>query len=486
MRINKAISVILISISLINSNQGICQETSKTIGFEIKVDPRIELMNVVLTFTKWPYYGKIDEPHYDFLNEMKKYFSPYQNHETVMWCNDFPFFQDISFPAAMMIHLTDPPNMEVKYDVLDRFSEEEKSSLLKTVDLLNQFAEDSRFMNFWKINQPFYEKLVYDIKGRLPFDKYLNIVTDFYGESSTDFKCIITPTLHGVGFGPTLVTEKVKIPHFVAGPDKFDHGNPIFTDEWLRLLIFHEFGHAYVNPLCEKHWDEISEYEHLLQYFNSSSYISNNYNEWFVVVHEHIVRSCEYILLKKAGLIDESELNIKKNLDYGFTLIPHYIQKLEYYDKHRDQYPTFESYFKELIKVFDEVSLDELKNTEDIDETEQPQLENKNQQDADITHTVDSFFKLFNEKDTKALKNLLHSKIIVSKYEGDAAIQILEAAVSQLSNIDEYKILKITNDGEKFEVTGKYNYSGEENDFTFLINSNGKFLDINMFSVNSK
>lgn len=359
----KILIIVLITVLTLVSYQKLHPGSVKSTGLEIKVDPRIELINVVLTYTKWPYYGKMEEPGYEYIEDMKKYFDPYKNHEAIRWCNDFPLFQDISFPPQMMIYLTDPPDMKLKYEVPETIPEEAVNSCLKTVDFLNKFAADSQFNKFWNSKQSFYAELIGGIKERLPYDTYTSIVSQFYGGVPKKYVCIATPTLSDISFGASLELDTGTIPYFVAGPDEFVNGKPIFTDEWLRLLIFHEYGHSFVNPLCEKYRDEISRYEYLFQYFKASEYISKVYDEWFVIVHEHIVRAGEYVLLKKAGLKKESQANLQKNMKYGFLLLPSIIEKLEYYDSNRNKYPDFEAFFPELIKVFNEIDINQLKQS---------------------------------------------------------------------------------------------------------------------------
>ncbi len=325
-------------------------------GFAIVVDPRIELMNVVLTFTELPFYGKIPQTTYRYYQDVIDHFGPFRNHDAVKWCNTFPYFRDMSFPEQMMLYMSDPPTMTLQYEPPSHVPRELIDGAKHTADLLNRFAAESKFMDFWNAHRSYYDGLVAGLKRRLPYRDYLRAVERFYGVGSSRFVCVISPILYGAAFGPTLETGNTRVPYFVTGPDSLEQGKPRFSDVWLRLLIFHEYGHSFVNRLCEKHRDEIMAHASLLEKFNGHDVIKKIYNDWFVIVHEHIVRAGEYLLLKQVGLSEESEVNLRKNLKQGFALLPAFIEKLEYYASHRSAFPDFSSYFLEMLKVLDEAA----------------------------------------------------------------------------------------------------------------------------------
>lgn len=457
---------------------------------EITVDPRIELMNIVMTFTEMPFYGKISDPDYKYYNDVIEHFSPHKNHEAVKWCEAFPYFLDVSFPVQMMLYLSNPPEMRIIYDPPPQASQQMIDDISKTIDLLNRFAIDSEFMEFWKRQQPFYDAIIDDIKTRSPYERYLNTVKDYYGVAFSNYICVVSPILYGAAFGPHLDTKEGSIPYFITGPDNIEHGEPIFTERWLRLLIFHEFGHTHVNPLCEKHRAVLEKYNSIFHHFLEHDIIRENYEEWFIVCHEHIVRACEYRLLKNAGLASESEKNLQKNIDQGFVLIPLFVEKLEYYESHRDEYPTFESYFPELLTVFDEIPptfFDTNIHTADtaaaIVDTLDVRADISDQRRERIVDRVGSFFEYFNNKDIDAIETLLALDASVSGNKGEMAIIILETAMKQLPKVSNYTISRISTNDTGIEVTGKYSMAGNDSDYTLVLNSEERFIEIDLFEV---
>lgn len=320
--------------------------------FRFVVDPRIELMNIALTFTDLPFYGKSRDVQYQYQRDVLDHFGPFENHPAIERCKTIPYFRDISFPDQAMLYCSDPPQMTLAHRPPANVPQALIDDMTALIALLNQYANEGRFMEFWQKHQVFYDRMLASLQKQLPYREYLDIVTEFYGTQPPQFVCVVSPILSGAAFGATFETEAGKVPHFITGPDRIENGEPIFTDRWLRLLIFHEYGHSFVNPLCAASRGVIAQQDSLLPYFARNETIRSVYNDWFVVVHEHVVRAVEQVLLEKVGLDEECAANLQKNLGQGFALLPILIEKIAYYDSHRDQYPTFASYFPEVLAVF--------------------------------------------------------------------------------------------------------------------------------------
>lgn len=467
-----------------------CSSQKTEVGFKILVDPRIELMNIALTFTDLPYFGKISDEKYEYYQDVIKHFSSQRNHEAIKRCVSFPYFLDISFPDQMVLYLSDPPNMGLKYTPPANITKQVLDDILQFVSVLNQFAIDSKFMNFWEDHQRYYDSITYSLQNKLPYHEYLSLVNDFYGVKSSEFVCVISPILMGAAFGPALDVEGKRVPYFVTGPDRIEDGKPIFTDKWLRLLIFHEYGHSFVSPLCEKYRDQIMVRDSLLNYFNQNDVIRSTYDNWFTVVNEQITRGCENFLLRKAGYIQESRENIERNLNHGFVLLPSVVRKFEYYDTHREMYPTLESFFPEILKVFDEMDFSVFSIMEQSDakikseeETLQVSSDSVGLTVEQVKLIVENFFKNFNRKDLGAIKSSLHSNVSVSKQKNEMALLILQSAMEQILAFDNYTVSKIEKVNENIKITGKYQIKNDDSDYTFLLDGNGKFLIIDMFQI---
>jgi hypothetical protein len=323
--------------------------------FHIGVDPRIELVSIVLHFSEWDYFGKFEARDYRYAADVERHFGPFRDHPAVTWFNEEGENWNLDDPVSAMLWLSPPPAMTIDRPLpLHPTCQISEDQFRKTVDLLNRFAEDSDFMGFWESHRGFYDSLASRIGAQLPFEDHLRLMMEFFGETRSRFVFVLAPMINGASFGPQLVDGDVRIPHFISGGTDIENGVPVFSDRYLRMLVFHEFGHSFINPLCEEHRSDLFRHEHLFERMREDmSAIA--YPDWFPTCHEHMVRAAEGLLLERAGYIDEARANVAKNLDLGFVMLPHFRQSLEAYLENRDEYPTLRGYFPQLLKVFDRV-----------------------------------------------------------------------------------------------------------------------------------
>lgn len=341
--------LILVSLTLQVSSQQLNEKIT------IKVDPRIELLSIFLSYTDWPFFGKFKDSTYVYYQKVQQHFDKYKDHPTIAWFEKASENWNLDDPPTLMLWVSDPPNMKQKYPYplhpTCQLDTVEFQSLIKK---LNEFADDTKFIDFWNENKGFYSQLEKDIKEIVPYDNFVHLMMNFYGEDKASYIFIPAPMFKWVSFGPQLLTKEGKIPHFISTFTIYKNGKPYFTDERLRELIFHEYGHSFVNPICEKYRAKIFDHVDFFEYLKKDmSAIA--YPDWFPTFHEHIVRTGENMLLEKAGFKKEAIENYKDNLRDGFMLLPFFKEKMEYYDQQRDNYTSFEQFFPELLKVFEEV-----------------------------------------------------------------------------------------------------------------------------------
>ncbi len=329
------------------------QELNK--NFEIEIDPRIELLSIFLSYTDWPYFGKFEDSTYQYYQKVQAHFDKYKDHPNLAWFEKASENWNLDDLPTLILWVSNPPEMEQVHPYpLHPSCQLDTIEFQTLIMKLNEYAKDTKFIDFWNENQGFYSQCEKVIKEQLPYMMYVQLMMDFYGEHKGQFKFIPAPMFKWFSCGPQLITSEGRMPHFISTFSKYENGIPYFTDERLRELIFHEFGHSFVNPVCEKNRTEIFNHEDFYEYMkNDMSSIAYTY--WFSAFHEHIVRTCEGMLLEKAGYTYEAEENYKENLRKGFYLLPFFKEKMEYYDQHREQFETFEEFFPELLKVFDEV-----------------------------------------------------------------------------------------------------------------------------------
>lgn len=330
------------------------KKTDTIENFEIKIDPRLELLSIVLNFADWPYIGKFTQSH-PYYQNMLAHFTPYQDHPAVQWIKQAGENWNLDDPATSILWVSDPPNMQIIHPYpLHPTSQISIPDFEKTIQLLNQFATDTNFIEFWQKNKSLYATYENEIKSLLPYQNHIQLMIDFYGEEKAYFKVFPAPLFNGASFGPQLNLKNKQISHFIATFNSSQNGAPAFSDSLLRMLIFHEFGHSFVNPICEEYRTEIFKHENLFQYLKDEMSLIT-YTDWFPTTHEHLVRTGQHLLLRIAGYEKEAQNDYQDNLRKGFSLLPFFTQKMEYYLENRATYPSFRNFFPELLKVYEQV-----------------------------------------------------------------------------------------------------------------------------------
>ncbi len=342
------------------------EPVKKSIGsLNIIVDPRIELLSAVQLQSG---YELLTQFEFDYKNNMDDYFNNYKKHKAV---TEFKRLNKLGFnydaPPTSMLYLKNPPNLEQKIDFDEYLAGRAngKKNLTDFVQSLREFSKETDFRSFFDNNIPFYETMVEEVYNNVQDMNIAKNLDDYYGMDVNSYNIILAPMFHSGGYGPRVKGENGLYDIYgIIGPgdirvEEDDKSIPVFSGETIRYIVWHEFSHSFVNPVTEKHLIEINKYNNLYSKI-SKIMKSQAYTTWEICVNEHIVRAVTtrltYIHLGKAAG-DQVLANEKK---WGFYYIDALCKSLEDYENNRDTYPSFESYYPQLIKVFKELSEQEL------------------------------------------------------------------------------------------------------------------------------
>lgn len=75
---------------------------------------------------------------------------------------------------------------------------------------------------------------------------------------------------------------------------------------------------------------------------------------WDECVNEHIIRAIAIFLCSKYVDKEIAEQRTKYEIELGYVYIPYIIEKLNYYEKNREQYRCFSEYYTVLLEAFSE------------------------------------------------------------------------------------------------------------------------------------
>ena len=218
-----------------------------------------------------------------------------------------------------------------------------RENLLSFVAALGRFAQETQFADFYRESAPTYGAIVQDTCAKIRTRNHIDELERFYGTRQASYTLILVPLYHSVGYGPNITVEGARHTYNIMGPTGVQDGLPVFGSEsYFTEMQQHEFSHSYVNPLTDAYWPAINVY--------FDAYASTE--EAKEVVNESVIRAVT-TWLAYAESADAGDHALQRELDRGFALVPALLEGIRAHASQRDTYPTFESFYPNLIAVFE-------------------------------------------------------------------------------------------------------------------------------------
>ena len=334
------------------------KKTDKTI--HIAVDPRIELLAVVQFLSGYDKrYNLITRFDFSYKQDVREHFSEYKDHAAVTLFDKMSA-QVFNFdaPPAAMLYLSDPPELAQVFPFtgyLNRRAGGNKR-LTEFVELLRDFAVDTNFMTFYETHTDVFQQMVADTRAKMGSINYIRTLEGYYGMNQGRCAVLLAPLLMG-GFGPRVEQLDGSFDIYnVMGPLNLKDDMPSFGSKTsFRYMVWHEFGHSFVNPTTSRFKKDINKYKALYDPI-AADMQQQAYGNWENCVNEHLVRAVTTRLSYReigmgAGI---KALHQEKNRHFAYVEL--LCKRLEYYEEQRDIYPSFVDFYPELIKVFGTLS----------------------------------------------------------------------------------------------------------------------------------
>ena len=359
-------SRILIAILVTLSIKVYAQE--KIILEESHVDKRVELLSIVFRLAERPEYStKVFTLYTD---RIERHFKKYNNHELIQFTKSIINERKIGYDAVawMSIYLDDNLNLlsNINGDVWQRDPRWTKEIVEKFIPLLQQFAKDTGFDDFFNENASLYDEAV---KCFAPMNEPLDLdwYFAFYGKEPSETFSIIIGIGNGMNnYGPSLdYTNGSRKVYSVMGVGQVDSiGMPVFVYNALApLVIIHEFNHSFVNSLINKNKEALRESGEKMFSVIKDVLANQAYGTWEIMMCEALVRAAVIKYIQDSDYYQQlqqmigSDFHIKEFMinmekENGFFWIEELIAELESYDRQRDKYPTLESYMPKLIEAY--------------------------------------------------------------------------------------------------------------------------------------
>ena len=222
---------------------------------------------------------------------------------------------------------------------------------------LQNFGVQCDFETFYQSQMELYQAIVDKVYDNLGSMDLIRDLANYYRTQKDEYNIILSPLLHPGGYGPQIKTSdgKTKI-YGILGPNNVDNqGIPEFSAEFIKDLVWHEFSHSFVNPLTEKYLKEVNQYSSLFRPI-SEKMEAMAYGRWEICVNEYIVRAVTTRLSFLSGGQAYGLAALQQEKAQGFAYIQALCDKLEEFEKHPEQWSSFDVFYPELIRVFKELS----------------------------------------------------------------------------------------------------------------------------------
>lgn len=330
----------------------------KVNGITFKIDPRIELYNIIAMQAGHP---GMTASNIKYKQDCLEYFSKYKNleapnllYETVQkgWSLDDPM--------SFLLYLDNNFNLKkgLNSETIKRGGGIEQ--ITKLAKSFKEFAEKSEFTTFFnEIQKDSYSQILNNVKYNFKDFLGLEYLENYYGEKINSYNLILNINGGYGNFGINVSTKEGADLYAIVETNTHSGNLPTYypTISVIDLLL-HEFSHGFVNPKIDKYEKDLSKSENLLAPI-AESMQQQAYWHWQVTVKEHIVRAIvtrisEQIYGKHLMENTYYKLMIAQRFIYADAII----ERLKFYENNRDIYENFNEFAPELIKVFDTISED--------------------------------------------------------------------------------------------------------------------------------
>lgn len=329
-----------------------------------KVDNRTELVSIVFRLAGNTEYNNKDFKGY--VQDIHEYFDSFKSHEAVRFASEMREKHGVGYDAVAAISFyLEPlpslaPTMPFSDEAFSRWGG--AANAQKFVMLLQQFAKDTRCEEFFRRHEELYvlaERRFKEVYDSLDVDWFIN----YYGTKPTGKLIIIIGLGNGgCNYGPKVINQdKTEDCYAVMGTWSFDSlGMPKYSASNYLSTLIHEFNHSFVNCINEKHQAELEASATKIFDYCKYNMQRQAYPIPIYMLNEALVRACVVQYCKSHN--NDSGASIRSEIEYqigtGFIWVGMLADKLDYYEKNRDKYPTLEEFAPELIAFYYTLSAD--------------------------------------------------------------------------------------------------------------------------------
>ncbi|MCS3529057.1 DUF4932 domain-containing protein [Chryseobacterium sp. JUb7] len=261
------------------------------------------------------------------------------------------------------------------YNNLTKEQNEAVTLLIKNYLLkLSKFYIHENLDQFFKENREFYQGAIDEYNKQIPVG-FTNAMEAFYGEKFNQYTILVSPMMmwpiedgEGRGIGVDVILKSgAKNIYEIASPfikvekqGQFGYDNQFQA----RFLSVHEFGHSFVNKEVYKHKESLQKFKVLFENSNLKETMikTGGYGDYQACVAEHLVRLGEIQTAKIQKDFERAKKLEVYHLKNNFIFLPQLEEKLKEYNSNRVKYKTFGDFIPQLLKVFEESTIESINN----------------------------------------------------------------------------------------------------------------------------
>ena len=296
-------------------------------SLRVTVDARIELLYAIESQTDRPMLTWVES---SYKSETRQWFAPWRDHEAVKLFHEV--WRTIDLPPHVMLCVSPPPELKPRMDLAECAPDvrERQPEIAKWLELARDFGVKSRFDEYFKAHQAFYDRTVAAFRKLIVAD-YTTPLETYYGRKQHSYSFVLALLLPG-NVGLRIPASDGLDIYSVLGPMGLRDGIPSYgSTESLRGMIWHEFGHSFSNPVVIRHKEAWEPYSALLEPLREAMG-RQAYRQWSSCVIEHVNRAHVARITKRELGDAAAEAVLAEEERRGFRYIRPLYKRLDEYE----------------------------------------------------------------------------------------------------------------------------------------------------------
>ena len=327
-------------------------------GWGAGVDPRVELMSVLLRLAGNSEYNQCRIPAYD--KAIASWFAPYRDHEAVRLARGLGIGFDGPMKLAVNVADIDTLAERVPFDgpgihLYKGWDAGKARAFLKAA---RGFVVDTKFKDFLASQQPLYQVTNARLLEFVQTQADLLWFSRFSG-SDTSARFVIIPGMANGGpsyaalfLDPRGAGEIYAIPG-VSSVDAT--ALPVFDSGWRNTMV-HELAHTYCGPIVDKSAARMEKAARQILGQVPDATRNQVHGSWKTLIEDSLVRAVAARYVAEHDGNDAGRRILRRENAQSFFWIGDLSDLLGEYRKSGERYPTLESFMPRVAQFFDELA----------------------------------------------------------------------------------------------------------------------------------